>query len=99
MRRKLPALNRNQVLLLCKCLLGIGIAGLVVCLVLFVRDMRLGIPQCAAMAIGVLGTAGSSVMGMAYLNCPHCGKSMLNNGMLPRSIPERCPECGEEIAG
>ena len=97
MRRKLPALNRTQVLLLCKFLFCIGIAGLIVCLVLFIRDMRLGIPQCVAMAIGILGTAGSSVLGMAYLNCPHCSTSLLNNGMLPRRIPESCPHCGEKL--
>ena len=97
MRRKLPALNREQVLLLCKVLFCIGIAGLAVCLVLFIRDMRLGIPQCIAMAIGLLGTVGSSVMGMAYLNCPHCSASLLNNGMLPRRIPESCPNCGETL--
>lgn len=97
MKRKLPALNRYQVLLLCKVLFWIGLAALAVSLVLFIRDLRLGIPQCVAIAIGVLGTAGSSVLGMAYLNCPHCGKSLLNNGMLPKRIPERCPECGQEI--
>ena len=97
MRRKLPALNRYQVLLLCKCLFFIGIVGLAACLVLFVMDMRLGIPQLVAMAVGVLGIAGSSVLGMAYLNCPGCGKSLLNNGMLPRRLPECCPECGEKL--
>ena len=97
MKRKLPALNRIQVLLLCKALFWLGVVGLAVCLVLFIRDMRLGIPQLVSMAVGVLGIAGSSVLGMAYLNCPGCGKSMLNNGMLPRSIPENCPECGEKL--
>lgn len=97
MKRTLPALNRKQVLLLCKVLFCIGIAGLAACLVLFIRDMRLGVPQCVAMAIGILGTAGSSVMGMAYLNCPGCGKSMLNNGMLPRCLPDSCPDCGEKL--
>ncbi len=97
MRRKLPALNRRQVLLLCNFLFYTGVVALVVCLVLFLRDMRLGVPQLVSMAIGILGTAGSSVMGMAYLNCPNCGKSMLNNGMLPRCLPDSCPDCGEKL--
>ena len=97
MRRKLPALNRRQVLLLCNFLFYTGVVALVVCLVLFLRDMRLGVPQLVSMAIGILGTAGSSVMGMAYLNCPTCGKSMLNNGMLPRRLPDSCPDCGEKL--
>ena len=97
MKRKLPALNRYQVLLLCKALLWLGLAGLVVCLVLFIRDMRLGIPQLVSMAVGVLGVAASSVLGMAYLNCPNCSKSLLNNGLLPRQIPECCPDCGEKL--
>jgi len=97
MRRKLPALNRRQVLLLCNFLFYIGVVALVVCMVLFLRDMRLGVPQLVSMAVGILGTAGSSVMGMAYLNCPTCGKSMLNNGMLPRRLPDSCPDCGEKL--
>ena len=97
MKRKLPALNRQQVLLLCNfCFYG-GIGALTVCLVLFLRDGRLGVAQLVAMAIGVAGTAGSALMGMAYLNCPGCGKSLLNNGMLPRKLPENCPECGEKL--
>ena len=96
-KRKLPALNRYQVLLLCKVLFWLGIASLAVCLVLFIREMRLGIPQLVSMAVGVLGIAGSSVMGMAYLNCPNCSKSLLNNGMLPKRIPECCPDCGEKL--
>jgi len=97
MRRKLPALNRRQVLLLCNFLFYTGVVALVVCMVLFLRDMRLGVPQLVSMAVGILGTAGSSVMGMAYLNCPTCGKSMLNNGMLPRRLPDSCPDCGEKL--
>ena len=97
MRRKLPALNRRQVLLLCNFLFYIGVVALVVCMVLFLRDMRLGVPQLVSMAVGILGTAGSSVMCMAYLNCPTCGKSMLNNGMLPRRLPDSCPDCGEKL--
>ena len=97
MKRKLPELNRRQVLLLCNFLFYVGIVALLVCLVLFLRDMRLGIPQLVTMAVGILGTAGSSVMGMAYQNCPGCGKSMLNNGMLPRHLPDSCPDCGEKL--
>ena len=97
MRRKLPALNRYQVLLLCKALFYIGLVALGVCLILFIRDGRLGIAQLATMAVGVAGTAGSAVMGMAYLNCPNCGESMLNNGVLPKHLPESCPKCGEKL--
>lgn len=97
MKRKLPALNRKQVLLLCNVLFYVGLAALAVCLVLFIRDMRLGIPQCISMAVGVLGTAGSNVMGMAYLNCPHCGNSLLGGGFLPLRLPECCPECGKKL--
>lgn len=97
MRRKLPALNRYQVLLLCKALFYSGLIALAACLILFIRDGRLGIAQLATMAVGVAGTAGSALMGMAYLNCPGCGKSLLNNGMLPRKLPENCPDCGEKL--
>ena len=97
MRRKLPALNRYQVLLLCKVMVWIGFAALAVALVLFIRDLRLGIPQLVAMAVGLLGTAGSGVLGMAYLNCPHCSASLLTNGLLPKKIPQTCPECGKEL--
>ena len=84
-------------MLLCNFLFYIGVVALVACMVLFLRDMRLGVPQLVSMAVGILGTAGSSVMGMAYLNCPSCGKSMLNNGMLPRRLPDSCPDCGEKL--
>ena len=58
----------------------------------------LGVPGAEhAVLAGYALLLGGWALGVRYVVCPHCGRSLSRFPRLPGDIPGRCPHCGERI--
>ena len=58
----------------------------------------LGVPGAEhAVLAGYALLLGGWALGVRYVVCPHCGRSLSRFLRLPGDIPGRCPHCGERI--
>lgn len=40
---------------------------------------------------------GGWLFGLAFVRCPHCGKSLMLGGRMPSRLPDYCPGCGNAL--